>query len=83
MTDQNLTLTLRKILETMKRGEKSSTVVKVSYIKENDDATLNLIKEKLGDSFDENGILIIELELLRLIKVDDWFKDGQVLKRTI
>jgi len=32
--------------------------------------------DKLGENFDKEKDLYIETELISLIKVEDWFKDG-------
>ncbi len=37
MADMEFPYTLRKIVETMKRGERASTVIKASHIKENNE----------------------------------------------
>jgi len=40
--------------------------------------------DKLGENFDKEKDLYIETELISLIKVEDWFKDGgSTIKRTL
>lgn len=79
MEDEALTPTLRKILESMKRGEKCSVLVKPSFITEDD----KLLQEKLGEKYDATKDLSVQVELDRLVKVDDWFKDKSTIKRTL
>lgn len=75
MIDNELTITLRKIIESMKRTEKCSVVVKNSFVQENDEALKRLL---VSDSD-----LVVEIELVSLVKVEDWFKDGSTFKRTL
>ena len=66
----------------MKRGEHSKTEVS-STAYQLDPLLLSDFIPKLAE-YNECPILIIEAELLRLIKVEDWFKDGgSALKRTL
>lgn len=85
MQDPEITLSLRKILETMKRGEKSETLVKLPFLQENDPDVWSIILDKTGDSSAPEGFLFVEIELLSLVKVEEWFKDepGTGLKRVI
>ena len=67
----------------MKRGESNSTIVRSDFIKEND---LELLKKLAGDKvFDEEKEVMIDLELHKMIKVEDWSKDGKglALKRIL
>lgn len=70
MKNEEIPLTLFKILESLKRGESSTVAVKPSFIVENDQKYL----EQLGDRFDQNQDLQIDVELLNLIKVEEWYK---------
>jgi hypothetical protein len=74
MHDEEITISLGKILETMKRGEKAQTLVKLSFIEDNDPGVWSFIQEKTGSS-EPQGYLLVETELIQLTKVEDWFKD--------
>lgn len=60
MSDEKITTSMRKIIESMKPNEKCTVLVKASFIKENDKDLIDLIKD-----FDENKDLTIEIDLLR------------------
>lgn len=78
--DPALFLTFRKILESLKRGEHSSVLVKSNFISEEDKPLV----EALGDKYIEGQDLTVEMQLHSLIKVEDWFKDGGAcLKRVL
>jgi hypothetical protein len=80
MADSEITLTLRKILESLKRNERSRIQVKNTFVNENDPDLIS----GLGSDYNPDKDLIVDVELLRLIKVEDWFKDGgSALKRTL
>jgi hypothetical protein len=71
---------LRKVLESFKRGEKSSTVVRSQFINENDQEFV----KALGEKYDSSKDVTFDVELKGLVKVEDWFKDGgSALKRTL
>lgn len=72
MADPTICATFKKILESMKRTEKCSVQVSKSYLK-SDDITLT---EELGQGYNPDSDLTIDVELVRLVKVEDWFKDG-------
>lgn len=79
MKNAKITATLRKILESMKRNEKSSTIVKAFFINEEDKELVEI----LGAEYNSEKDVIVEIELLKLFKVEDWFKDGTSLKRIL
>lgn len=69
----------------MKKGEKCEFTVHPNYInsteEENfEDKTLN---DLLGGSFDNQKELYIDIKLLSLSKVEDWYKDGSTLVKTL
>ena len=37
----------------------------------------------MGEHYDNSKDLFVEIELSGLIKIDDWFKDGTTIKRTL
>ena len=79
--DTSIPTTISKVINSLKRGEHSRVEVS-STAYQLDPLLLSDFIPKLAD-YTDCPTLIVEAELLRLIKVDDWFKDGgSVLKRT-
>lgn len=78
-------LTLKKILESMKRLEHTQTLVKASYVQQNDEGLWKYLNETFPDqaSSFEKGVFLVDAELHKLVKVEDWFKDGSTMKRTV
>lgn len=74
MKDAELTKALRKVVETMRQGEKNSTTIKAGYIKENDEELI----ARLGDKYEAEKDLVVDCELVALIKVEQWYDDGTV-----
>ncbi len=85
LTDPLLPMTVRKVLETMKRGEKCSVLIKRTYVKEENLEFWAHILELLGGAADlsDQGFFLLTLELHSLIKVEDFFKDGTTFKRIL
>jgi len=86
LESEELAQSLRKILETMKLGEKSQVLVSLKHIQEHDTP----VWETLVGKAEEAGIaleghLLVDVELHSLVKVEDWFKDeaGTGLKRLL
>lgn len=69
----------------MKQGEKSEFTIVKNYINSEDednfeDKTLN---DLLASNFDNQKDLFVEIDLQQLAKVEDWYKDGSTLVKTI
>ena len=69
----------------MKQGEKSEFTIVKNYINSEDednfeDKTLN---DLLANNFDNQKDLFVEIDLQQLAKVEDWYKDGSTLVKTI
>jgi hypothetical protein len=70
--DPMLPWSVRKVLETMKRGEKCSVLIKRSYIKEENPEFWAHILELLGGAdLSDQGFFLLTLELHFLIKIVD------------
>ena len=76
--DLAISVGLKKIIESLKRGEKSTTIVKQSWIQENDKEWA----DKMGIT-EDGGNVTIAAELVKLVKVEDWLKDGSSFKRLL
>ena len=62
--------TVRKVIETMKRGEKCSVLIKKTYVKEENPEFWAHILGLLGsDDLSDQGFFLLTLELHTLIKV--------------
>ena len=79
MGDKSITITMRKVLESLKRNEQSQTTVKKEFVNDNDKDLIQM----LGSDYNSEKDLIIDAELLKLVKVEDWFKDGTTFKKVI
>ncbi|CDW79222.1 peptidyl-prolyl cis-trans isomerase fkbp62-like [Stylonychia lemnae] len=79
MSHDDFTLTLKKILESCKRGEHSTIQVQSSFIKEEDEKLFY----RLGERFKEDRDLIVEVKLHDYVKVEDWFNDDKCHKRIL
>lgn len=81
LDNEEITFVLKKILESMKKEEKSFFEFSLSTIKEKDQALF----EKLDgiQNLDKEKSVFIEIELFKIIKVEDWFKDKTTLKKTL
>ncbi len=79
-TAPDMTETFRIILESLKQTEHSSVSVKPAFILDHDPALLTL----LGAKYQADKELTVEMHLHKLVKVEDWFKDGgSCLKRVV
>ena len=84
LTYPGIPLTMRKVLETMKRGEKCSVLIKRAYVKDENPEFWAVILELLcGADLSDQGFFLLTLELHSLIKVEDFFKDGTTFKRIL
>lgn len=66
----------------MKRGEKSRFTVSQDFLTENEDEGM---EEFFAGSpaWDKTKTFVIDLELINLIKVEDWYKDKSTVMRTL
>ena len=79
-------MTLQKVVGSLKRGEKSKIEVMANFLQENDpDLKERLEKASVpdDDKFDPSKNIFVQAELLRLVKVEDWFKDDTTIVRTL
>ena len=81
MNGEEMAFTLRKILETMKRGEQTQTLVKASFVSQYDQGLWKFVTEKTGE-LPESSFFFVDVTLHSLIKVEDWFKDGTSFLKT-
>lgn len=79
MNDPAITPVMKKIFESMKKTEKCSVLCKPKWIKDNDKQIIEL----LGEKYNENKELTINVDLLSFIKVEQLFKDKTVFKRLL
>lgn len=70
---------MRKVIESMKRGEQSKIEVKHNFIPEEDKELESL----LGADYNKELPVIIHLDMEKIIKIEDWFKDESTIVRTI
>ena len=79
MTDQDLiTPVIRKILNSMKYGENSSTVVTPQYVEKIDPA----FKDR-HTNYKPDQELLVDLNLLSLGKIEDMYRDQKVFYKTL
>ena len=79
MTDQDLlTPVVRKILQSMKYGEKTSTVVTPQYVQQTDPG----FKERHAD-YNPDDELLVDISLLSLGKIEDMYRDQKVFYKTL
>ena len=64
----------------MKREEHSKIEIKSAFVDEEDKELVEMLP---SDRYDSKKPLFAEVELLRLTKVEDWFKDGTTIVRTL
>ncbi len=81
MIGHEMPFTLKKILETMKRGEHTQTLVKVSFVSEYDQGLWKFVTDKTGE-LPQSSFFFVDVILHSLIKQEDWFKDGTSFLRT-
>ena len=65
----------------MKRGEKSRFIVSQEFLAENEDEGMEAFFE--GTPWDKNNFFVMDMELLSLIKVEDWYQDKSAVMRTL
>lgn len=78
-SDPFMTLTIHRILESMKRGEKAKIEIKKTFIPNEDSELVAL----LGEDYDHDKTIFAFVHLKRLVKTEDWFKDGSTLVKTL
>lgn len=65
----------------MKRGESSRFTVMPDFLTENEDAGMEEFFE--GTSWDKTRPFVIDLKLVNLTKVEDWYNDRSTVMRTL
>ena len=57
--------------------------IKSNFVPEEDLPLCKILKDKMGDDYDEGKPLFAHMHLHRLTKTEDWFKDETTMVRTI
>ena len=66
----------------MKRGEKSRFTVSEQFLEENEDEGMEEFFAETP-AWDKSKTFVMDLELVKLIKVEDWFNDKTAVMRTL
>lgn len=75
-------IALKKALRSNKRTEKSRFTVSPDFIKEEEDE--EGMTELLGStSWDRTKSFVMDIEIVKLIKVEDWYNDRKAVMRTL
>ncbi len=69
--DQVKCLAFKKAIQSMKRGEISRFTVSQDFLNENEDAGMEQFFE--GTPWDKTKTFVIDLALISLVKVEDWY----------
>lgn len=80
MLNPEMSLAMSKILSAIKRGEKCKVEVRSNFVPDEDPELLKILKD---GPYDETKPLFVHVHMLRLTKIEDWFKDGSTLVRTL
>lgn len=81
MMDTELTLTMVKMFESMKRGEECRIEIERRFVPTQDKALHELLTA--SGKYDESQMIMAHLKLHNLIKSEDWFKDESTIVRTL
>ena len=82
--DKIESLAMRKLLERMKRLEKNRYTVNKMFWLDVDDFGDEKLHEFLKDTaWDQTKDLQAEVELLKLVKVEDWYKDKTTVMKVL
>lgn len=79
MMSPELSCCLYKVISSYKREERSKVEVKASFTPESDKDLLKL----LSSEYDESQPLFFHCFLHRLVKIEDWFKDGTTIVKSL
>jgi len=71
----------KKALQSMKRNEKCRFTVSEEFLAENEDEGME--EFFAGTTWDKTKAFVMDVELLKLIKVEDWYKDRSTVMRTL
>ena len=71
----------KKALQSMKRNEKSRFTVSEQFLEENEDEGME--EFFAGTAWDKTKCFVMDIELTKLIKVEDWYKDRSTIMRTL
>lgn len=76
---------IRHLVAHVKKGEKCEFTVHTNYINSAEEESLedHTLNELLGQTFDSNSELYVDIHLIQLSKVEDWYKDGTTLVKTL
>ena len=80
--DQIKCQAFKKALQSMKRGEKSRFTISEQFLEENEDEGMEEFFAEVP-AWDKTKTFVIDLELTKLIKVEDWYKDKTTVMRTL
>ena len=71
---------MKSILESLKRKEQATFFIKTEYLLEEDQKFVEYLRQH---EFDDKMDLHADIELVKLVKVEDWFKDGTTICKTL
>lgn len=74
-------LAFKKAVQSMKRGEKSRFTVSIEFKEENEDEGMDAFYE--GTQWDATKPVVMDIELVKLVKVEDWYNDRTTIMRTL
>lgn len=75
-----------KLIESVKKGERSEFTINAGYLNGTQDDEETLEDNKLIELFpiwDKSKDLFIRMEVTYIVKIEDWFKDGSTMVRTL
>lgn len=79
LEDPRITLTMRKCLESMKRNEQARIDIKSDFIPAEDRELI----AQFNDKYVPAQAVEADIHLHKLIKSEDWFKDGSTIVKTL
>ena len=75
-----------KLIESVKKGERCEFTVNAGFLNGSQDDEDTLTDDKFIELFpqwDKSKDLFVRMEVLYLVKIEDWFKDGSTIVRTL
>lgn len=77
---------MTKLIESVKKGERCEFTINAGFLNGTQDEDESLTDDhliSLFPSWDKSKDLFVRMELLYLVKIEDWFKDGSTIVRTL
>ena len=74
---------LKKALRSMKRGEQSRFTVMPDFLNEEEDEGMEEFLSASTQSWDKARPFVLDLQLVNLTKVEDWYSDKTTIMRTL